>query len=173
MNSEKNLIVFNDSLNKAKIALELQQLENRLNNKEDKDEPKTEKVLLEEKWSVGLYAGIVNSQSSGNKKALGNSIESKQNSGYGIKTNCKLNKKWAVSSGLKINELGQSVANVSYYNKQQNTLSTAIINDFFISSPNVEYISTNKKIKEILVLPTKKEGHNIELKDYVLKVEME
>lgn len=144
VSSEKNLIVFNDSLNKVKIALELQQLENRLNNKEDKDEPKTEKVLLEEKWSVGLYAGIVNSQSSGNKKALGNSIESKQNSGYGIKTNYKLNKKWAVSSGLKINELGQSVANVSYYNKQQNTLSTAIINDFFISSPNVEYISTNK-----------------------------
>ena len=36
-----------------------------------------------------------------------------------------------------------------------------------------KYISTNKKIKEILVLPTKKEGHNIELKDYVLKVEME
>lgn len=36
-----------------------------------------------------------------------------------------------------------------------------------------KYISTDKKIKEILVLPTKKEGHNIELKDYVLKVEME
>lgn len=142
--SEKNLTSFNDSLNKAQIALELQQLENRLNNKEDKDEPKTEKDLLKEKWSVGLYAGIVNSQSSGNKKTLGNPIESKQNTGYGVKTNYKLNKKWAVSSGLKINELGQSVANVSYYNKQQNTLNTGITNDFFISSPNVEYISTNR-----------------------------
>ncbi|AYN04994.1 hypothetical protein [Flavobacterium sp. 140616W15] len=131
-------------MNKAQIALELQQLENRLNNKEDKDEPKTEKDLLKEKWSVGLYAGIVNSQSSGNKKTLGNPIESKQNTGYGVKTNYKLNKKWAVSSGLKINELGQSVANVSYYNKQQNTLNTGITNDFFISSPNVEYISTNR-----------------------------
>lgn len=144
VSSEKSLSVFNDSLNKVQIALELQQLENRLNNKEDKDEPKVEKDLLKEKWSVGLYAGIVNSQSPGNKKTLGNPIESKQNTGYGVKTNYKLNKRWAVSSGLKINELGQSVANVSYYNKQQNTLSAGIANDFFISSPNVEYISTNR-----------------------------
>lgn len=142
--SEKNITSFNDSLNKAQIALELQQLENRLNNKEDKDEPKTEKDLLKEKWSVGLYAGVASSQSYGNKKSLGNEIESKQNTGYGIKTNYKLNKKWAVSSGLKVNELGQSVANVSYYNKQQNTLSAGITNDFFISSPSTEYISTNK-----------------------------
>ena len=36
-----------------------------------------------------------------------------------------------------------------------------------------EYISTDKKIKDILVQPTKKEGQNIELKEYVLKVELE
>jgi hypothetical protein len=142
--SEKDLISFNDSLNKVQIALELQQLENRLNNKEDKEEPKAEKDLLKEKWSVGLYAGIVNSQSYGNKKTLGNDIESKQNTGYGVKTNYKLNKKWAVSSGFKINELGQSVANVSYYNKNQNTLAAGITNDFFASNPSVEYISTNR-----------------------------
>ncbi|MBF7090374.1 hypothetical protein IUY40_02290 [Flavobacterium sp. ALJ2] len=142
--SDKDLISFNDSLNKVQIALELQQLENRLNNKEDKEEPKIEKDLLKEKWSVGLYAGVANSQSYGNKKTLGNDIESKQNTGYGVKTNYKLNKKWAISSGFKINELGQSVANVSYYNKKQNTLAAGITNDFFASNPSVEYISTNK-----------------------------
>jgi hypothetical protein len=141
---EKNLTSFNDSLNKLQIALELQQLENRLNNKEDKEEPKAEKDLLKEKWSVGLYAGVASSQSYGNKKTLGNDIESKQNTGYGVKTNYKLNKKWAVSSGFKINELGQSVANVSYYNKKQNTLAAGITNDFFASNPSVEYISTNR-----------------------------
>ena len=36
-----------------------------------------------------------------------------------------------------------------------------------------EYISTDKKIKDILVQPIKKEGQNIELKEYVLKVELE
>ena len=142
--SEKNLTSFNDSLNKIQIALELQQLEDRLNNIEDKEESKIEKDLLKEKWSVGLYAGVASSQRYGNKKTLGNDIESKQNTGYGVKTNYKLNKKWAVSSGFKINELGQSVANVSYYNKKQNTLAAGITNDFFASSPSVEYISTNR-----------------------------
>ena len=33
-----------------------------------------------------------------------------------------------------------------------------------------KYLSSDKKIKEILILPSKKEGQNIELKDYVLKV---
>lgn len=36
-----------------------------------------------------------------------------------------------------------------------------------------KYISTDKKIKDILVQPVKKEGQTIELKDYVLKVELE
>jgi hypothetical protein len=36
-----------------------------------------------------------------------------------------------------------------------------------------EYISTDKKVKDILVQPIKKEGQNIELKEYVLKVELE
>lgn len=143
-NTKTSSAAFNDSLNKVQIALELQQLENRLNKKEDKEELKTEKEILKEKWSVGLYAGVVNSQNYNNKKTLGNDIESKQNTGYGLKTKYKLNKKWAVSSGLKINELGQSVANVSYYNKEQNTLSAGVVNDFFALSPSVEYISTNR-----------------------------
>ncbi len=36
-----------------------------------------------------------------------------------------------------------------------------------------KYISTDKKIKNILVQPIKKESQTIELKEYVLKVEME
>lgn len=36
-----------------------------------------------------------------------------------------------------------------------------------------KYISTDKKIKDILVQPTKKEGQTIELKEYVLRVELE
>ena len=36
-----------------------------------------------------------------------------------------------------------------------------------------EYISLDKKVKNILVQPIKKEGQNIELKEYVLKVELE
>ncbi|WP_339835155.1 hypothetical protein [uncultured Flavobacterium sp.] len=36
-----------------------------------------------------------------------------------------------------------------------------------------EYISLDKKVKDILVQPIKKEGQTIELKDYVLKVELE
>ncbi|MFC4738538.1 hypothetical protein ACFO3U_00870 [Flavobacterium ponti] len=40
--------------------------------------------------------------------------------------------------------------------------------DFF-----AKYILIDKKVKDILVQPVKKEGQNIELKDYVLKVELE
>lgn len=36
-----------------------------------------------------------------------------------------------------------------------------------------EYISLDKKVKDILVQPIKKEGQNIELKEYILKVELE
>ncbi|CAM3574537.1 hypothetical protein FLGE108171_03850 [Flavobacterium gelidilacus] len=35
------------------------------------------------------------------------------------------------------------------------------------------YLSSDKKVKDILVQPIKKEGQNIELKEYVLKVELE
>lgn len=36
-----------------------------------------------------------------------------------------------------------------------------------------DYISKNKKIKDILVQPIRKEGQTIELKEYVLKIELE
>jgi hypothetical protein len=61
----------------------------------------------------------MSSQNYNNEKALGNTVASKQSNGYGVKTNYKLNKKWGVSSGFKINELGQKIAGVSYYDTQK------------------------------------------------------
>ena len=95
---------------------ELQNLEKAVAvSKTTKDE-ETTTVSNAEKWSLEVFAGVANSENISKDKTLGNANQSKQTNTYGVKTNYKLNKKWAVSSGLKINELGQSVANVSYYN---------------------------------------------------------
>ncbi|PWA09564.1 hypothetical protein [Flavobacterium laiguense] len=105
-----------DSLNK--IKMEVAQLENVLI---ELDKDKTVKKKDSEnidKWSIQVFAGVMSSQNYNNQKALGNDVASKQSSGYGVKTNYKLNKKWSVSSGLKINELGQEIAGVSYYEQQ-------------------------------------------------------
>jgi hypothetical protein len=106
-----------DSLNK--IKLEVEQLEKTLVLL-DKD--KTKKKAVSEnidKWSLQVFAGVMSSQNYNNEKALGNTVASKQSNGYGVKTNYKLNKKWGVSSGFKINELGQKIAGVSYYDTQK------------------------------------------------------
>ncbi|TPG37870.1 hypothetical protein [Flavobacterium pectinovorum] len=79
-------------------------------DKEDKS------VSNAEKWAVEVFAGIANSQNNKNDKTLGYANDSKQGSTYGVKTKYKISNKWAVGSGLKINELGQSIANVSYIN---------------------------------------------------------
>lgn len=50
---------------------------------------------------------------------------------------------------------------INYKNLEQNK-------QFFAN-----YLFTTKKIKNILVLPAKQQEHNIELKDYILKVELE
>jgi hypothetical protein len=107
-----------DSL--GKIKAEVAKLENALVQLE-KDKTKTKKEKVSEnidKWSVQVFAGVMSSQNYSNQKALGNNVESKQSNGYGVKTNYKLNKKWGVSSGFKINELGQKIAGVSYYEQQ-------------------------------------------------------
>jgi hypothetical protein len=105
-----------DSL--SKIKKEVSQLENALAQLE-KDKTKKEKISENpDKWSVQVFAGVMSSQNFNNQKALGNSVESKQSNGYGVKTNYKLNKKWGVSSGFKINELGQKIVGVSYYEQQ-------------------------------------------------------
>lgn len=83
------------------------------------------KTSLEERWSVQVFAGVNNSQNIKNQKALGNTIESQKGYNYGVKTNYKLNKRWAVSSGLKVSELGQKVANVSYVNASKSLVNIA------------------------------------------------
>lgn len=103
-------------LNK-KDSLQLAELHSLEKSKENpKKEIKTNPVSKTEKWSVEVFAGIANSENYKNEKTLGNLNSSRQSNVYGVKTNYKLNKKWAVSSGLKMNELGQSIANVSYLN---------------------------------------------------------
>jgi len=82
-----------------------------------KEQSKKEKIAeVEDKWSLQVFAGVNSSQNLKNQKSLGNTIESQNGHSYGVKTNYKLNKRWAVSTGLKVSELGQKVANVSYVN---------------------------------------------------------
>jgi hypothetical protein len=105
-----------DSLNT--IKKEVAQLENALadlDKDKTKKKPKSEAVI--DKWSLQVFAGVMSSDNFNNEKALGNAVASKQSSGYGVKTNYKLNKKWAVSSGFKINELGQKIDGVAYYER--------------------------------------------------------
>nr|WP_315199597.1 hypothetical protein [uncultured Flavobacterium sp.] len=104
-----------DSL--SKIKKEVAQLENALTDLDkDKNKKKTTPEVID-KWSLQVFAGVMGSENFNNDKALGNTVASKQSSGYGVKTNYKLNKKWAVSSGFKINELGQKINGVAYYER--------------------------------------------------------
>ena len=124
-NSERAFAINTENKSKSESGLtakdsvqlaELQNLEKAVAiSKTTKDE-ETTTVSNTEKWSLEVFAGVANSENISKDKTLGNANQSKQTNTYGVKTNYKLNKKWAVSSGLKINELGQSVANVSYYN---------------------------------------------------------
>jgi hypothetical protein len=103
---------------------ELQNLEKGIIVPENKEEKETKAVKKGEKWAVAVFAGIANSENYKNEKTLGNVNDSKQTSTYGVKTKYKINKKWAVASGFKINELGQSVANVSYMSARNNVFFT-------------------------------------------------
>lgn len=88
-------------------------------------EKQQKKTLVEDKWSLQVFAGVNSSQNVKNQKSLGNTIESQKGHSYGVKTNYKLNSRWAVSTGLKISELGQQVTNVSYVNSAQSLVNVA------------------------------------------------
>lgn len=100
--------------------------ENALAAIEKEQQKKDKKVALEDKWSMQLFAGINSSQNLKNQKSLGNTIESQTGHSYGVKTNYKLNRRWAVSTGLKISELGQQVANVSYINSAKSLVNVSL-----------------------------------------------
>ncbi|MDR7211401.1 hypothetical protein [Flavobacterium piscis] len=126
--SKSGILTVEDSVQLA----ELQNLEKSIAASKTKKEEEIKPVSNADKWSLELFAGVANSENIGKDKTLGNVNQSKQTNTYGVKTNYKLNKKWAVSSGLKINELGQSIANVSYMNAQNNAFLSS--SDYFIKS---------------------------------------
>lgn len=137
---------FNDILSKkdSMQLAELQNLEKGIITPElKKEKEKDPKVTTnKEKWAVEVFAGVASSENYKNDKTLGNLNDSKQSNSYGVKTKYKLNKKWAVGSGFKINELGQSVANVSYISTKNNAfLGTS---DYLIQNATVPQIATNE-----------------------------
>jgi hypothetical protein len=142
-----------DSLDK--IKKEVAQLENALVQLEkDKTNKKKDSESID-KWSVQVFAGVMSSQNYNNEKALGNTVDSKQSSGYGVKTNYKLNKKWGVSSGFKINELGQKIAGVSYY--EQQSFSGVVTGKLMLA--NDSYQSNSSKNDYGLVSISNNEGY--------------
>ena len=111
---------------------------------EDK-EPKEKKDKKQEalsKWSMQVVAGVNTSQNLSNQQTLGAKGQAQQGKTYGVTTQYKLNKKWAVGSGLKLNELGQQLKGVSYYNNQM--VQGAGINGVIVAEKSdVNTISTN------------------------------
>ena len=128
-----NLLSTQDSV---QLAV-LQNLEKGIVEVKPEKDKEEKSISNSEKWSLEVFAGIANSENYSKQKTLGNVNESKQTNTYGLKTNYKLNKKWAVSSGLKINELGQSVANVSYYSTSHIASSLLSTSDYLNQNSTV------------------------------------
>jgi hypothetical protein len=133
---------------------ELQNLEKGILTPEKKKEEKENKDNLinkEERWAVAVFAGVASSENTKNEKTLGNVNDSKQSNSYGVKTKYSINKKWAVGSGLKISELGQSVANVSYLTAKSNAFFAP--DSYPVASSNApaqDYLLISNSTKEAL-----------------------
>ena len=117
--NQKSTSKFGDALSKQD-SLQLAELQNlekgivTVTPEEIKKEKEDKAIAKNEKWAVEVFAGVANSENYKKEKTLGSVNDSKQSNSYGVKTKYKINKKWAVSSGVKFNELGQSIANVTY-----------------------------------------------------------
>lgn len=159
-NTSKDHSKFNSSaltkVDSAQLA-ELQNLEKGIlapEEKKDKKDKKDKKSNLKEKWAVAVFAGVASSENTRNEKTLGNVNDSKQSNSYGVKTKYNISNKWAVTSGLKFNELGQSVANVSYVSAKNNSLfvpGVAYTNDANAAPiGNSEYVLVSNSTKEAL-----------------------
>jgi hypothetical protein len=156
-NIQKSNSTANNSLTKQDSVqlVQLQNLEKGIAEVKTEKNKEIKPVSNSEKWSLEVFAGVANSENYSKQKTLGNVNESKQTSTYGVKTNYKVNKKWAVSSGLKINELGQSIANVSYLNTQKTsnflttgdylTQGTTAVTPKITNNSNYIFISKNTK----------------------------
>ncbi|WP_338840513.1 outer membrane beta-barrel protein [Flavobacterium ginsenosidimutans] len=154
-NSKSN----NSSLSKIDSVqlAELQNLEKGIlasTEVKDKKDKKDKKIDPKERWAVAVFAGVANSENTKNDKTLGNTNDSKQSNSYGVKTKYAINNKWAVSSGLKFNELGQSVANVSYISAKSDALFLPGVaysgNSVAATTGNSEYILLSNSTKEAL-----------------------
>ncbi|MBS7255694.1 hypothetical protein [Flavobacterium branchiicola] len=148
-NNLKNNSRFGSALSKQdSIQLaELQNLEKGIiaqapENKKDKKDKKEESLDKTDKWAVQVFAGVASSENYKNDRTLGNVNDSKQSNSYGVKTKYKVAKKWAVASGFKINELGQSVANVAYMNVKSNAFFGT--GDYLVQNSTVPQIATNE-----------------------------
>jgi hypothetical protein len=110
---------------KQKIALELLKLES-INKKKDLKKKLSQPI---DKWSLDVFAGVAATQNTPNS-ALGSEIKNIQSNSYGIKTNVALSSRWSVSSGFKLNELGQNTNNVAYFENVSNP-TLAVSNGYY------------------------------------------
>lgn len=143
-NSKNNTVFTNTGVLSKKDSVqlaELQNLEKGIVTPEEKKKKEEKLLSKSEKWALQLFAGVANSENYKNNKTLGNVNDSKQSNSYGVKTQYKINKKWAVASGFKINELGQSVANVSYLSARNEALFSST--DYFVKNESVPQIATS------------------------------
>lgn len=133
---------------------ELQNLEKGILAPEKEKEEKEKKdnlISKKERWAVAVFAGVASSENTKNDKTLGNVNDSKQSNSYGVKTKYSINKKWAVGSGVKISELGQSVANVSYLSAKNNAFFTPESYPLAAgNSQNQDYLLISNSTKEAL-----------------------
>ncbi|SHG83198.1 hypothetical protein [Flavobacterium defluvii] len=146
--SKNNAAITNANILSKKDSVqlaELQNLEKGIAAASVEEKKKKEDKLLSkaDKWALQVFAGVANSENYKNNKTLGNVNDSKQSNSYGVKTQYKINKKWAVASGLKINELGQSVANVSYLNAKKQALFSS--SDYFVKNETVPQIASDTR----------------------------
>ncbi|WP_291145099.1 hypothetical protein [Flavobacterium sp. UBA7680] len=148
-NSKNNTALTNSNVLSKKDSVQLAELQNLEKGiaavtPEEEKKKKEDKVLSKsEKWALQLFAGVANSENYKNNKTLGNVNDSKQSNSYGVKTQYKINKKWAVASGFKINELGQSVANVSYLSTRNQALFSS--SDYFVKNESVPQIASDTR----------------------------
>jgi hypothetical protein len=144
--NQQNNSKFIDALSKQDSVqlAELQNLEKGISNPEDKKEKETKPKVESDKWAVQVFAGVANSENYKNEKTLGHVNDSKQTSTYGVKTKYKINKKWAVGSGFKINELGQSIANVSYMNVSEQNSAFFSPSVYFVKNTTTPQIANNR-----------------------------
>jgi len=144
--NQQNNSKFIDVLSKQDSVqlAELQNLEKGIVNPEDKKEKETKPKSESDKWAVQVFAGVANSDNYKNDKTLGHVNDSKQSSTYGVKTKYKINNKWAVGSGLKINELGQSIANVSYMDVSEKNSAFFSPSAYFVKNVATPQIANNR-----------------------------